>query len=121
MQSGIFKFQAQERIVFATPAGEAVQAEADHYARSRVFVISTRSLAKLHEGPLQRIERALGKRHVGTFTAIASHSPREDVAAAAQQVRAAGADLIVAVGGGSVVDATKAVLMCCWLGIDSAD
>lgn len=121
MQSGIFKIQAQERIVFGTPAPEAVVAEADHYGAHRVFVTSTRSLAALDDGPLQRIEQALGDRHVGTFCAIASHSPREDVVAAAGAARAVDADLLVAVGGGSVVDATKVVQLCLWMGIDTPD
>ena len=121
MQSGIFKIQAQERVVFGTPAPEAVLAEADHYGARRVFVTSTKSLAALDDGPLQRVERALGDRHVGTFSAIASHSPREDVVAAAEAARAGDADLLVAVGGGSVVDATKVVQLCLWKGIDTPD
>ncbi len=121
MQSGIFKIQAQERIVFGTPAPEAVVAEAEHYGASRVFVTSTKSLAALSGGPLQQVERALGGRHVGTFSTIASHSPREDVVAATQAARAASADLLVAIGGGSVVDATKVVQLCLWKDIDTPD
>jgi maleylacetate reductase len=121
MQSGVFKIQAQERIVFGTPAADAVLAEAEHYGADRIFVTSTRSLAVLEDGPLQKIERALGAKHVGTFHEIASHSPREDVVAAANAARAAGADLIVAVGGGSVVDATKVVQLCLWMDIDHVD
>ena len=71
--------------------------------------------------PLQRLEQALGSAHVGTYTAIRSHSPREDVAAGANAARAAKADLLVAVGGGSVIDATKAMQLCLWLGLDSAE
>lgn len=119
--SGIFKIQAQERVIFGSPAPEAVVADADHYGAERIFVTSTRSLARLGDGPLQRIEAALGSRHVGTFAEIASHSPREDVIAAAAAARAAGADLLVAVGGGSVVDATKVVQLCLWQNITSVD
>src|SRR5437588_7738242 len=104
MISGHFTVQAQERIVFGKPAEIAVVEEAERYGAKRVFVVSTRSLAGLDNGPLQQIERALGERHVGTCSAIAAHSPREDVIAAAAQARAALADLLVAVGGGSVVD-----------------
>ncbi len=114
MQTGIFKIQAQERVLFGGPAAEAVVTEAEHYGARRVFVTSTRSLAALDEGPLQDIECALGDRYAGTFSAISSHSPREDVIAAADAARAADADMLVAVGGGSVVDATKVVQLCLW-------
>ncbi|MGI9520050.1 MAG: iron-containing alcohol dehydrogenase [Hyphomicrobiaceae bacterium] len=121
MQSGIFTIQAQERIVFGTPAKAAVVDEVDHFGAKRVFVTSTKSLAAMANGPLQDIATALGERHVGTFSAIASHSPREDVIAAAKAARAAKADLIVAVGGGSVIDATKVVQICLWKSIFSID
>lgn len=118
---GIFTMQAQERIIFGEPVAEALPAEIERIGAQRVFVTSTRSLAKLTDGPQQKVEKALGARHVGTFSAIASHSPREDVIAGAAAARAVGADLIVAVGGGSVIDATKAMLVCLWHGLDSPD
>ena len=121
LTSGVFHVQAQERIVFGTPAGEAIVAEADRVGATRVFVTSTRSLAQKEAGPLQRIEKALGARHAGTFATISAHSPREDVVAGAAAARAAKADLLVAVGGGSVIDATKAMQLCLWLGLDSPD
>jgi maleylacetate reductase len=40
------------------------------------------------------------------------HTPREAVIAAAEQARAADADLIVTVGGGSITDGAKAVQLC---------
>ena len=100
--------------MFGTPAPQAVVKEAEYYGSQRVFVTSTRSLAALDDGPLQKVEAALGHRYAGTFSAIASHSPREDVIAAANAARDAAADMLVAVGGGSVVDATKVVQLCLW-------
>ena len=119
LKSGHFAIQSTEQIVFGVPLEQAILAEADRYGAKRVFVTSTRSLAKLDNGPLQRAIRALGTRHVGTYAAIASHSPREDVIAGANAARSAKADLMLAVGGGSVIDATKAMLLCLWLGLDS--
>ena len=121
MQAGYFAVQSTEQIVFGRPLAEAIVAEADRYGAKRVFVTSTRSLARLEHGPLQRAVSALGDRHVGTFATIASHSPREDVIAGANAARAANADLLVAVGGGSVIDATKAMLLCLWLGLETID
>ena len=43
---------------------------------------------------------------------IGSHTPRTDVAAAANEARAAKADLLLTVGGGSVTDAAKMVGLC---------
>ena len=114
MKSGVFNIQAQERVVFGTPAPQAVVKEAEHYGAQRIFVTTTRSLTGLDDGPLQKVEAALGHRYAGTFSTIASHSPREDVIAAANAARDAGADMLVAVGGGSVVDATKVVQLCLW-------
>jgi maleylacetate reductase len=121
LASGAFTVQAQERIVFGQAAETAVPIEAERYGASRVFVTSTRSLNALTDGPLQRVVKGLGARHVGTFAAIGAHSPREDVIAAANAARAAGADLLVAVGGGSVIDATKAMQLCLWLNLDTPD
>jgi maleylacetate reductase len=121
LQAGTFSVTAHERIIFGTPAGEAVVSEAERYGAKRVFVTSTRSLAQKNDGPLQRLERALGGGHAGTFSAIRSHSPREDVIAGARAAREARADLLVAIGGGSVIDATKAMQMCLWLGLDSPE
>jgi maleylacetate reductase len=121
LTSGTFNVTAHERIVFGQPAGEAVLAEAERLGARRVFVTSTRSLAGKDGGPLQRIEKALGPRHAGSFTSITSHSPREDVIAGAKAARDVGADLLVAVGGGSVIDATKAMQLCLWLGLDGTD
>jgi maleylacetate reductase len=121
LTAGAFNITAHERILFGRPAGEAVVAEAERTGAARVFVTSTRSLAQKENGPLQRIEQALGARHVGTFATIRAHSPREDVVAGAAQARAARADLLVAVGGGSVIDATKGMLLCLWAGLDSPE
>ena len=121
LTAGTFNVTAHERIVFGRSAGEAVVAEAERVGARRVFVTSTRSLAQKEMGPLQRIEKALGPRHVGTYATIKSHSPREDVVAGAAQAREAKADLMIAVGGGSVIDATKAMLLCLWVGLDSPE
>ncbi len=121
LAAGTFTSHAQERIIFGTPAADAVNAEADLCDAKRVFVISTRSLTQHSDGPLQMIEEALGSRHVGSFSSIGAHSPREGTIAGAAEARAANADLLVAVGGGSVIDATKAMLLCLWLGLESPE
>ncbi len=121
VQAGRFTVQPIDQIIFGTPLADALVAEADRIGAKRVFVTSTRSLSQLENGPLQRAVHALGDRHVGTYSRISAHSPREDVIAGANAARAAKADLLVAVGGGSVIDATKAMLLCLWLGLDTIE
>ena len=119
LQAGTFLIPAQERIVHGLPAGQAVRAEAERLGARRVFLVSGRSLGALADGPLQRVAAALGPLHAGTYAAVRAHSPREDVVAAAQAARAAGADLLVGVGGGSAIDAAKAVQVCLWHGLET--
>jgi maleylacetate reductase len=54
----------------------------------------------------------LGPRCAGTFDAMPPHTPRAAVIAAADQARAADADIIVTIGGGSITDGAKAVQLC---------
>jgi maleylacetate reductase len=61
---------------------------------------------------IEKIRKALGPRCVATFDAMPPHTPREAVIAATEQARAANADLIVTVGGGSITDGAKAVQLC---------
>jgi len=118
--NGSFTIQAQERVIFGRPAEQAVLAEVQRYAAQRAFVISTRSLRAQLDSPLQRIEQGLGALHAGSFDRIRAHSPREDVLEAAAAARAAQADVLIAVGGGSVIDATKAVQMALWMDLRTA-
>lgn len=67
------------------------------------------------------ITDALGGRHAGTFDGCTEHTPREGVIAAAVAARAVDADLIVTVGGGSAIDAAKALLLCLAEGIGDAE
>ena len=65
----------------------------------------------------RRCARALGNRLAGVFAKIGAHTPRGDVVAAANAARAAGADLLVTLGGGSVTDAAKMVAFCLGNGV----
>jgi maleylacetate reductase len=58
---------------------------------------------------IETIRAGLGQKFVGLCQEIRAHTPRVDVLNALHQVRASDADLLVSVGGGSIIDATKAV------------
>ena len=102
---------ATERVTLATPAAEAVAAEAGRLGARRVFILASRFLAEQTD-EIRHIETALGSRHAATHVGIRPNAPRSDVLAAAEVARAAKADLVVTVGGGSVTDAGKIVTIC---------
>ena len=119
MQSGIHRNSALERVAFGRQAAEALVEEADLVGARRVFVTTTASLGA---SPLVRgLKSALGARCVGLFDGVQAHSPRDCVIAGAAGARAARADLLVAVGGGSAIDATKVMQLCVWNGIAGAE
>jgi maleylacetate reductase len=113
MITGSHRFPTMEEVVYGRPAAEAVAALADAFGAQRLFLVTTRSL-DTPNGAVAALKAALGDRCAGTFSAIRAHSPREDVVACADAARAAGADLLVALGGGSVIDAVKVVQLCLW-------
>ena len=60
-------------------------------------------------GLIRRVRDLLGDRHAGTFVGMGQHTPGSAVEVAAEKAEMAGADMLVGVGGGSVIDGTKAV------------
>jgi len=119
MLTGTHHWPAQERVIYGKPVAEALAEEIARAGAQRVFVTTTRSITG---GPyVARIVDSLGTKFAGKFDAIGAHSPREGVIAGAEAIRAAQADLIVAVGGGSVIDATKVMLLAFWRGARDVD
>lgn len=111
MKAGSYRPSRIERVVFGTPYLEAASAIVEETGARRVFILASRTLNRTT--PLvEDLRRVLGARHAGTFDEMPAHTPREAVVAAANAARAAGADLLVTLGGGSLTDAAKAVVLC---------
>ncbi len=111
MHRGRVVFGAMDEVVFGEPAAEAIAAQVDRLAASRAFLIVSGTLRR-QTGEIDRIQKLLGPRCSGIFDAMPQHTPREAVIAASEAARAAGADLIITVGGGSITDGAKAVQLC---------
>lgn len=75
---------------------------------NRAFVITSPSIVSKTK-TIARIAGELGERYAGVFSEIEPESTYISVAAATDAAREAGADLLIAVGGGSVVVATRVV------------
>ncbi len=119
MQSGIYSYPGTSRIVYGSDFAAAIARELELGGERRVFVLASGTLERSTD-VIARLRRALGERFAGLCAKIGAHTPRADVVAAAAQARAAQADLILTVGGGSVTDAAKMVAICLGNGITDA-
>jgi len=111
VHKGRIVFGSMDEVVFGRPAAEAVVAQMDRLGAARAFLMVSGTLNR-ETDEIEKIRKTLGSRCVASFDAMPPHTPREAVIAAAEQARAANADLIVTVGGGSITDGAKAVQLC---------
>ena len=120
MHTGRVVFGAMDEVVFGRPASEAIVEQMNRLGSKRAFLMVSGTLNR-ETDVIENIRRTLGPRGVGTFDAMPPHTPRTAVIAATEQARAADADLIVTVGGGSITDGAKAVQLCLANNIRSPD
>ena len=108
---GSHQYPSMESVIYGRPAAEALREEAERLGAKRVYLIASRTLNTTTD-EVEKIRKALGDRHAATFDGVPQHTTRTSAVAIAKAAAAAGADLLVAVGGGSVVDVVKIVTVC---------
>jgi maleylacetate reductase len=101
---GTHTFLPTERVHFGVGSLQKIEEEAR--SSDRAFVITGRSLYEKTD-LIRRVEELLGEKHAGTYAGMSEHTPESAVERAAKEAR--GSDLLLSVGGGSVIDGTKAV------------
>jgi maleylacetate reductase len=116
MLSGVHRFPPMESVIYGRPFAEAIKEQVEHSGATAVFLLASGTLAR-ETGLVGQIRDALGNRLAGVHARIGAHTPRTDVVDAANAARAAGADLLVTLGGGSVTDAAKMVAFCLGNGV----
>lgn len=96
------------RVYSGKDALESLPAEVSRNRAKRVFVVSGRSVSR--NTPLvARIKQLLGENFAGLYDEIGKDTPYESVIAARDKAREAGADLLIAVGAGSVIQGTRII------------
>lgn len=97
-------------------------AELDALGARKVFLVGDKGIVST--GILSRVQYGLesaGAQIAGCFIDVPPNSAAESVRKCAAQVKNSGADTIVAVGGGSVIDTAKMAALLCTHGGDLAD
>ena len=103
-----FHYSALETVVTGEPVADVLRVLADKHGAKRILLIASSSLAT-YTDQFADLQERLGSRCVGLFDQVSAHTPREDVLAAIQTARKVDADLLVSLGGGSIIDASKVV------------
>ncbi len=103
-----FRYTHLERVISEAVLAETLPGLVAELGANKVLLVASRSLAKANDD-LHHVQNKLGASCAGLCTDIRSHTPREDVIAAAELAREKSADLLIAIGGGSVIDACKAI------------
>lgn len=104
-----FRYVTTAHRVFAGDDALArLRGEAERLGAERVLVVTGRTLGR-DEGVRHRVEESLGSRLAAWYAEAEKDSTYASVSAATEAGREASADLIVAIGGGSVIVVARAV------------
>ena len=87
-----------------------LRAEVDRTKAQRAFVVCGKSVANKTD-LIARVSANLGDKFAGVFDGVETSSPLPSVRAGAAAAREAGADLLVAVGGGSAMVTARAIII----------
>jgi len=120
MQTGSYSFVPIEKILWGTAAREALPREIVARGATRIFIVASGTLSRKTEN-IDQVVSALGKRYIGRFDECREHSPLESVIACLDAARRASPDLLVTIGGGSVIDTAKIVQLGLTHGIQTLD
>jgi alcohol dehydrogenase class IV len=110
MKTGVFNYLELDRVHFGTPVKEALQSEANQRDAKRIFVVTSKSLNRNTDAVTQALA-LISEQVVGLFDECVEHTPRDTVLALANALRATNADLVVSIGGGTVIDTVKVALV----------
>lgn len=107
--SGEYVFSAIEKVSFGPGSVEQLPDELDRLMVKRALLVTTGSVVAT---PLaERVAGLVGDRLAGRFSDVHQHTPAGDVVALARAAESIRADLLLSLGGGSVIDAVKAAIL----------
>ena len=81
----------------------------DTYHAKKAYIIASTSLSK-QTSHVRDLEKALRSDHVATWIGIRPHTPWEDLVPIINDMREKGADCLITLGGGSLIDGAKIII-----------
>jgi maleylacetate reductase len=119
--AGVVQFvPTVERILYgAYTINDQLESEVECLNGRRVFLLAPRSLRS--QPPFEHVSGILGKRLANSFTKFFEHVPLKTAIEAADAARGCHADLVIAIGGGSIIDGAKALRACLAADLTTSD
>jgi len=103
-----FSYSELKNVFVGAHAPEVLAKQVESLGARRVLLLASNSLSKGTD-ELCEFQARLGSNYAGLFHDIGTHTPRPDVMRALKKAREVDADLLVSIGGGSIIDAGKVV------------
>src|SRR5512143_1119002 len=105
-----FVFRFPTKIVFGPGTAKEAGMEVDELKRTRALIVTDRTLVQTDL--VKMVQKALGKKCVGVFSDVVPDTGLHIVNAGAEYGRNLDTDVLVSVGGGSVIDTAKGMAIC---------
>lgn len=105
---GEYTFLPLEKVIYGAGSLTRLPGEVERLGGRRALIITGCTLAT-RTLLVGRGAAFLGERHIGTYAGIRQHVPESGIYEAVTLARVHQADVLVSVGGGSPIDAAKAV------------
>jgi aldehyde dehydrogenase (NAD+) len=102
-----FIYKNYTRLIYGINSVRDAGSEVDELKRSKAFIVTDPGVTAA--GLVEKVEKALGSKLVGKFDEVPQDSGFHIVNQVADLARQKGADCLVSVGGGSVIDTAKGV------------
>ncbi|NNE21893.1 MAG: iron-containing alcohol dehydrogenase [Rhizobiales bacterium] len=110
MHTGRYEFLSQGSVHFGQPAAAAARELLGEHGAERILIVSTPSLSQ-RANVVKEISESLESACIGVFDDVVAHAPLPNILKLAGQIRVLKPDLVLTVGGGSVIDTTKVALL----------
>ena len=107
MLTGRFQPPSRQAVFYGKPAAEALREAMKEFWVTTAVLVTNTSLSR-PGGLADEIVAAMGDACTNVVSGVRANSPREDVIRIAEALRSKGVEAVVALGGGSVVEAVKA-------------